>query len=507
MLTSIKEALNNERYYDAVSNKINSTVLEYSPISELEKESKTMIEDSYKDLRPNIDVVTKVAIESTNMMENLSKNIYPSYNKINSMRGSFSTEGAFQDFLSMALNKFISFIDKIVETVLKIWHVIKQVCQNIKKFLILLFKINCPVFKNATELKRWINKNNLSAIQISDMLSIDSPDTGRITLKCFDIDSKNADGSSKFDAIMEVYTKQVCEIKPSGYVSRIRERSKILQNICYTINDFSEESINALSDEDNDDTIQTIVSKLSSDMKRDVNQFFKSIDDVNDLNGWVIREYKIKAPHTNHGVCAWEDVFTDKLVAHQLVDNLKYNKSSVLSKVNNLKDNDSIYSLYSPLTANDIRNKVGCPTIIEKTFNVKDLFGNATCAELLDKILDTAKVAELSSQTLKKDVSILTNTVDIINECSEKSITAVNDYRKELNSITAADDKLAIRRVFISMIMKLFQDINFASMTMNNIIFEDIFNRSKITTDVLRSMNDLLKNIKTSANKCLEKSR
>ena len=54
MLTSIKEAFDNERYYDAVSNNINSTIVDYSKPSDLQKESKAIVEDSYKDIKPNI---------------------------------------------------------------------------------------------------------------------------------------------------------------------------------------------------------------------------------------------------------------------------------------------------------------------------------------------------------------------------------------------------------------------------------------------------------------------
>ena len=57
MLTSIKEAFDNERYYDAVSNNINSTIVDYSKPSDLQKESKVIVEDSYKDLKPSINVL------------------------------------------------------------------------------------------------------------------------------------------------------------------------------------------------------------------------------------------------------------------------------------------------------------------------------------------------------------------------------------------------------------------------------------------------------------------
>lgn len=506
MLTSIKESLNEERFYDAVSNRINSTVLDYSPISELENESKTLIEDSYKDLRPNIAVMTKVSTESMEIMEKLTKDVYPSYNKINSMRGSFSTEGAFQDFLSMALQKFVAFIDKIVETVLKIWYFIKTVCANVKKFLLMIFKINSPLTKNATELKRWLSKNNMENVQVSDILSVSSPDTGKIELKVFDdIDSSTSVGSTKFNTFVDKFNKCVCEIKPGGYISRMKERSKALQRIVDIVNKFSEDALSAIDNESDDTAIEKTISSLQNDMRQEVSHFFKFIDDVHDLNGWVIREYKIKAPHENNGMCAWEDVFTDKLIAHQLVDNLKHNKTAVLSKVNNLKDADSIYSLYSPLTASDIKNKVDCPTVSERTYNVKDLFGNITCGELMDIILDVSKNAEASTQVFKKDVSPLSSVTDTLDKCSKTSIDAVSKYRSELNSISATEDSLAIRRVMISMIMKLFQDVNFSSMTMNNIILEDVFNRSKVSTDVLKSLNTLLMTIKTSANKYLEK--
>jgi hypothetical protein len=128
-----------------------------------------------------------------------------------------------------------------------------------------------------------------------------------------------------------------------------------------------------------------------------------------------------------------------------------------------------------------------------------------TCGELMDTILNVSKNAEVSTQVFKKDVSSISSVTDTLDKCSKTSIDAVNKYRAELNAITAVDDALAIRRVMISMIMKLFQDVNFSSMTMNNIILEDVFNRSKVSMDVLKSLNALIVNIKTSADKYLEK--
>jgi hypothetical protein len=128
-----------------------------------------------------------------------------------------------------------------------------------------------------------------------------------------------------------------------------------------------------------------------------------------------------------------------------------------------------------------------------------------TCGELIDTILNVSKNAEVSTQVFKKDVSSISSVTDTLDKCSKTSIDAVSKYRAELNAITAVDDALAIRRVMISMIMKLFQDVNFSSMTMNNIILEDVFNRSKVSMDVLKSLNALIVNIKTSADKYLEK--
>ena len=81
MLTSIKEAFDNERYYDAVSNNINSTIVDYSKPSDLQKESKVIVEDSYKDIKPNIDVLNQIATESYNMLEIISERAYPAIDR------------------------------------------------------------------------------------------------------------------------------------------------------------------------------------------------------------------------------------------------------------------------------------------------------------------------------------------------------------------------------------------------------------------------------------------
>ena len=276
MLTSIKEAFDNERYYDAVSNNINSTIVDYSKPSDLQKESKVIVEDSYKDIKPNIDVLNQIATESYNMLEIISERAYPAIDRIKTMKSSFSTESAFSDFMNIAAEKFINLLKSLVEKIINMYNILIGLMKNVKNVIFKLFKIKTPVEKNAISLKRFLASKGLSSMPASNIISNSS---NMIDFKEV-VGTELKSNRTKFEQYLEMFKLENPIISNKGYLNRIKERGKILEDISSYVNDFSSKSSNLISnyDKDKGESVQIELIKLKAQLKKMITTFFNFVD-------------------------------------------------------------------------------------------------------------------------------------------------------------------------------------------------------------------------------------
>ena len=506
MLTSIKEAFNNERYYDAVSNNINSTIVDYSKPSDLQKESKVIVEDSYKDIKPNIDVLNQIATESYNMLEIISERAYPAIDRIKTMKSSFSTESAFSDFMNIAAEKFINLLKSLVEKIINMYNILIGLMKNVKNVIFKLFKIKTPVEKNAISLKRFLASKGLSSMPASNIISNSS---NMIDFKEV-VGTELKSNRTKFEQYLEMFKLENPIISNKGYLNRIKERGKILEDISSYVNDFSSKSSDLISnyDKDKGESVQIELIKLKTQLKKMITTFFNFIDD-GDISAFVIREYEIipaykSELHQN----SIRDVTTNRCNDEKLLfDNIYSNKRAVLDRVNNLSS-DNVFSISSPLQSSDINNKIISSTLANRSFNVKDLFGNLSCDELLDIIIDTSKYIE-DCKNKYTNTSGFTSVYDSLDKISKESKTILQSYNKELEKLRhsgESDTEDSLRRAVTVLQSKMFADIAYSTSAMCQIIQTDVTGRYYQMIEMLNSLNSILIILKDSTIKYLEKN-
>ena len=506
MLTSIKEAFDNERYYDAVSNNINSTIVDYSKPSDLQKESKAIVEDSYKDIKPNIDVLNQIATESYNMLEIISERAYPAIDRIKTMKSSFSTESAFSDFMNIAAEKFINLLKSLVEKIINMYNILIGLMKNVKNVIFKLFKIKTPVEKNAISLKRFMASKGLSSMPASNIISNSS---NMIDFKEV-VGTELKSNRTKFEQYLEMFKLENPIISNKGYLNRIKERGKILEDISSYVNDFSSKSSNLISnyDKDKGESVQIELIKLKAQLKKMITTFFNFVDD-GDISAFVIREYEIipaykSELHQN----SIRDVTTNRCNDEKLLfDNIYSNKRAVLDRVNNLSG-DNVFSISSPLQSSDINNKIISSTLVNRSFNVKDLFGNLSCDELLDIIIDTSKYIE-DCKNKYTNTSGFTSVYDSLDKISKESKTILQSYNKELEKLRhsgESDTEDSLRRAITVLQSKMFADIAYSTSAMCQIIQTDVTGRYYQMIEMLNSLNKILIILKDSTIKYLEKN-
>ena len=506
MLTSIKEAFNNERYYDAVSNNINSTIVDYSKPSDLQKESKVIVEDSYKDIKPNIDVLNQIATESYNMLEIISERAYPAIDRIKTMKSSFSTESAFSDFMNIAAEKFINLLKSLVEKIINMYNILIGLMKNVKNVIFKLFKIKTPVEKNAISLKRFLASKGLSSMPASNIISNSS---NMIDFKEV-VGTELKSNRTKFEQYLEMFKLENPIISNKGYLNRIKERGKILEDISSYVNDFSSKSSNLISnyDKDKGESVQIELIKLKAQLKKMITTFFNFVDD-GDISAFVIREYEIipaykSELHQN----SIRDVTINRCNDEKLLfDNIYSNKRAVLDRVNNLSS-DNVFSISSPLQSSDINNKIISSTLANRSFNVKDLFGNLSCDELLDIIIDTSKYIE-DCKNKYTNTSGFTSVYDSLDKISKESKTILQSYNKELEKLRhsgESDTEDSLRRAVTVLQSKMFADIAYSTSAMCQIIQTDVTGRYYQMIEMLNSLNKILIILKDSTIKYLEKN-
>ena len=506
MLTSIKEAFNNERYYDAVSNNINSTIVDYSKPSDLQKESKVIVEDSYKDIKPNIDVLNQIATESYNMLEIISERAYPAIDRIKTMKSSFSTESAFSDFMNIAAEKFINLLKSLVEKIINMYNILIGLMKNVKNVIFKLFKIKTPVEKNAISLKRFLASKGLSSMPASNIISNSS---NMIDFKEV-VGTELKSNRTKFEQYLEMFKLENPIISNKGYLNRIKERGKILEDISSYVNDFSSKSSNLISnyDKDKGESVQNELIKLKAQLKKMITTFFNFVDD-GDISAFVIREYEIipaykSELHQN----SIRDVTINRCNDEKLLfDNIYSNKRAVLDRVNNLSS-DNVFSISSPLQSSDINNKIISSTLANRSFNVKDLFGNLSCDELLDIIIDTSKYIE-DCKNKYTNTSGFTSVYDSLDKISKESKTILQSYNKELEKLRhsgESDTEDSLRRAVTVLQSKMFADIAYSTSAMCQIIQTDVTGRYYQMIEMLNSLNKILIILKDSTIKYLEKN-
>ena len=506
MLTSIKEAFDNERYYDAVSNNINSTIVDYSKPSDLQKESKVIVEDSYKDIKPNIDVLNQIATESYNMLEIISERAYPAIDRIKTMKSSFSTESAFSDFMNIAAEKFINLLKSLVEKIINMYNILIGLMKNVKNVIFKLFKIKTPVEKNAISLKRFLASKGLSSMPASNIISNSS---NMIDFKEV-VGTELKSNRTKFEQYLEMFKLENPIISNKGYLNRIKERGKILEDISSYVNDFSSKSSNLISnyDKDKGESVQIELIKLKAQLKKMITTFFNFVDD-GDISAFVIREYEIipaykSELHQN----SIRDVTINRCNDEKLLfDNIYSNKRAVLDRVNNLSS-DNVFSISSPLQSSDINNKIISSTLANRSFNVKDLFGNLSCDELLDIIIDTSKYIE-DCKNKYTNTSGFTSVYDSLDKISKESKTILQSYNKELEKLRhsgESDTEDSLRRAVTVLQSKMFADIAYSTSAMCQIIQTDVTGRYYQMIEMLNSLNKILIILKDSTIKYLEKN-
>lgn len=506
MLTSIKEAFDNERYYDAVSNNINSTIVDYSKPSDLQKESKVIVEDSYKDIKPNIDVLNQIATESYNMLEIISERAYPAIDRIKTMKSSFSTESAFSDFMNIAAEKFINLLKSLVEKIINMYNILIGLMKNVKNVIFKLFKIKTPVERNAISLKRFVASNGLSSMPASNIISNSS---NMIDFKEV-VGTELKSNRTKFEQYLEMFKLENPIISNKGYLNRIKERGKILEDISSCVNDFSSKSSNLISnyDKDKGESVQIELIKLKAQLKKMITTFFNFVDD-GDISAFVVREYEIipaykSELHQN----SIRDVTTNRCNDEKLLlDNIYSNKRAVLDRVNNLSG-DNIFSISSPLQSSEITNKIISSTLANRSFNVKDLFGNLSCDELLNIIIDTSKYIE-DCKNKYTNTSGFTSVYDSLDKISKESKTILQSYNKELEKLRhsgESDTEDSLRRAVTVLQSKMFADIAYSTSAMCQIIQTDVTGRYYQMIEMLNSLNKILIILKDSTIKYLEKN-
>ena len=506
MLTSIKEAFDNERYYDAVSNNINSTIVDYSKPSDLQKESKVIVEDSYKDIKPNIDVLNQIATESYNMLEIISERAYPAIDRIKTMKSSFSTESAFSDFMNIAAEKFINLLKSLVEKIINMYNILIGLMKNVKNVIFKLFKIKTPVERNAISLKRFMASKGLSSMPASNIISNSS---NMIDFKEV-VGTELKSNRTKFEQYLEMFKLENPIISNKGYLNRIKERGKILEDISSYVNDFSSKSSNLISnyDKDKGESVQIELIKLKTQLKKMITTFFNFVDN-GDISAFVIREYEIipaykSELHQN----SIRDVTTNRCNDEKLLfDNIYSNKRAVLDRVNNLSG-DNVFSISSPLQSSEITNKIISSTLANRSFNVKDLFGNLSCDELLDIIIDTSKYIE-DCKNKYTNTSGFTSVYDSLDKISKESKTILQSYNKELEKLRhsgESDTEDSLRRAVTVLQSKMFADIAYSTSAMCQIIQTDVTGRYYQMIEMLNSLNKILIILKDSTIKYLEKN-
>lgn len=506
MLTSIKEAFDNERYYDAVSNNINSTIVDYSKPSDLQKESKVIVEDSYKDLKPSINVLNQIATESYNILEIISEKAYPAMDKVKTMKTSFSTESAFSDFMNIAAEKFINLLKSLIEKIINMYNILIGLMKNIKNIIFKLFKIKTPVEKNAISLKKFISSKGLSSMPASNIISNSS---NMIDFKEV-VGTELKTNRTKFEQYLEMFKLENPIISDRGYLNRMKERGKILEDISSCVNDFSSKSSNLISnyDKDKGESVQIELIKLKAQLKKMITTFFNFVDD-GDISAFVVREYEIipaykSELHQN----SIKDVTTNRCNDEKLLlDNIYSNKRAVLDRVNNLSG-DNLFSISSPLQSSEITNKIISSTLANRSFNVKDLFGNLSCDELLDIIIDTSKYIE-DCKNKYTNTSGFTSVYDSLDKISKESKTILQLYNKELEKLRhsgESDTEDSLRRAITVLQSKMFADIAYSTSAMSQIIQIDITGRYYQMIEMLNSLNKILIVLKDSTIKYLEKN-
>lgn len=506
MLTSIKEAFDNERYYDAVSNNINSTIVDYSKPSDLQKESKVIVEDSYKDLKPSINVLNQIATESYNILEIISEKAYPAMDKVKTMKTSFSTESAFSDFMNIAAEKFINLLKSLIEKIINMYNILIGLMKNIKNIIFKLFKIKTPVEKNAISLKKFISSKGLSSMPASNIISNSS---NMIDFKEV-VGTELKTNRTKFEQYLEMFKLENPIISDRGYLNRMKERGKILEDISSCVNDFSSKSSNLISnyDKDKGESVQIELIKLKAQLKKMITTFFNFVDD-GDISAFVVREYEIipaykSELHQN----SIRDVTTNRCNDEKLLlDNIYSNKRAILDRVNNLSG-DNVFSISSPLQSSEITNKIISSTLANRSFNVKDLFGNLSCDELLDIIIDTSKYIE-DCKNKYTNTSGFTSVYDSLDKISKESKTILQLYNKELEKLRhsgESDTEDSLRRAITVLQSKMFADIAYSTSAMSQIIQIDITGRYYQMIEILNSLNKILIVLKDSTIKYLEKN-
>ena len=378
--------------------------------------------------------------------------------------------------------------------------------KNVKNVIFKLFKIKTPVERNAISLKRFVASKGLSSMPASNIISNSS---NMIDFKEV-VGTELKSNRTKFEQYLEMFKLENPIISNKGYLNRIKERGKILEDISSCVNDFSSKSSDLISnyDKDKGESVQIELIKLKAQLKKMITTFFNFVDD-GDISAFVIREYEIipaykSELHQN----SIRDVTTNRCNDEKLLfDNIYSNKRAVLDRVNNLSS-DNVFSISSPLQSSDINNKIISSTLANRSFNVKDLFGNLSCDELLDIIIDTSKYIE-DCKNKYTNTSGFTSVYDSLDKISKESKTILQSYNKELEKLRhsgESDTEDSLRRAVTVLQSKMFADIAYSTSAMCQIIQTDVTGRYYQMIEMLNSLNKILIVLKDSTIKYLEKN-
>lgn len=504
MLTTIKEALASERSFDSVSNKINSTIVRYSDIEDLENENKAFTNPNFEDLKGDVKFITNTATEAFTLLSNLNNVIIPSLSKVTSMESSFSTEGAFTDFVKMAWTKFTRVIDIIIEKLCKIYEAIAKFFIGVKnvilKFIRSKYDAGSKAVKNLKPLLTGKYKDMLMSeflIQLDDDNldhNLDFPENNN------PIDVNNPRLESLFTDARMYISKHVSDGK--NYSKRLLDRCKILKESFVEINDAANSLLKNISDGIDTVEYSSIVNLSNKTLKPMVDKFFNSFKSE-DLNPWVARAYGITV-----GKDGYEKLRCDQSEEMTYVSDITYGSQTIHSydvykqKISNYSG-EVLPSISSPMRDTLIESAIGTMTV-EKSVptGYNAIFGMMTCKEVydfLDKFATDMTVA-VDNLALKDDsFAKMCETIQTISDKCSKSLKTFGAKLKEVKMIDS--DTSGVARTCIQISMLLFSDMSNAAIAARSVISGDILYRCKCQLDMTNVIFSITKQLSEKCNK------
>lgn len=504
MLTTIKEALASERSFDSVSNKINSTIVRYSDMEDLENENKAFTNPNFEDLKGDVNFITKTATEAFALLSNMNDVVVPSLNKITSMKSSFSTEGAFEDFIKIAWEKFKNIINSFIEKLCEIYGAIAKFFIGVKniilKFICSKYDVGSKAVKNLKPLLTGKYKDMLMSeflMQLDDDAldhNLDFPENNN------PIDVNNPRLESLFTDARMYISKHVSDGK--NYSKRLVDRCKILKESFFEINDVANGLLKDISNGPDSVEYSTIVNLSNQTLKPMVDKFFNSFKSE-DLNPWVARAYGITV-----GKVGYEKLRCDQSEEMTYVSDITYGSQSTHSydiykqKTNNYSG-EILPSISSPLRTTLIESSIGAMTV-EKPVptGYNSIFGMMTCKEVydfLDKFAIDMTVAVDNLALKDNGFEDMCETMRLISDKCSKSLKTFGTKLKEVKAVDSATSGVA--RTCIQITMLLFSDMCNAAVAARSVISGDILNRCKCQIDMTNVIFSITKQLSEKCNK------